>query len=410
MISIEEQEKLKEYLFKRSELIPANGCREWKRRVQTMGYGQATWKGRTFRAHQLAYLAYHRELPRINEQCERLVVRHHPCCKSRACIAEAHLSIGTYKDNAYDKVVSGTATIGEKNPWAKMTDAVALQIISSRFPKGHPQYKTQLERAMGLNVTISMVKGVDSGENWKHLKRDATNPRVPKSKPVCRNTSRHNCATCDEKTAKEIIASKKHKYDPDYKTQQERALLHSVTKSVIRGIDTGRTWQFLPRPAITEFPKPSVIWDEEILAFAFEKVKARCKYDDTDNPFVGSPCLSWQGKLHNGRPVIDVKGKTQLAYILACEYGEGRARPSNLVTRHLCNNQICCEPTHLKFGTRSENGIDVLVHGGSKSIYVTLNVSSRDLTLGYTPNFKSNLDFRRLALNVYLENRRLVNR
>jgi len=53
---------------------------------------------------------------------------------------------------------------------------------------------------------------------------------------------------------------------------------------------------------------------------------------------------------------------------LICEAKYGRHRRQGEVTRHLCSNKICCNPSHLEFGTPTENSKDTLLDGSNKRL------------------------------------------
>jgi hypothetical protein len=168
---------------------------------------------------------------------------------------------------------------------------------------------------------------------------------------------------CTEDVARQVIASRKHKYDPDYKTMAERAQMFGTTVAIVDNLDRGKTWKHLPRPIMKKFAKPEKVWDNKAFTSAFEKVKSKCKYASTPNPFVGSPCLEWHGTLYKGRPVMRIFGKIQAAYVFACEFREGRVHTKNEMVLHKCGNKICCEPEHLRFGKAQENSLDTMKHG-----------------------------------------------
>ena len=56
-------------------------------------------------------------------------------------------------------------------------------------------------------------------------------------------------------------------------------------------------------------------------------------------------------------------GVTKNAHIWSCERSNKRKRLDNEDTRHLCGNPPCVNPSHLRFGTSSENAKDRLLHG-----------------------------------------------
>ncbi|MGU2415998.1 HNH endonuclease [Burkholderia cenocepacia] len=79
-----------------SACIEAPGAKDRK------GYGRKYHKGKTVRAHRLAYCQFHGlELREI----DGLVVRH--SCDNPSCINPEHLLIGTVQDNTDDREARG---------------------------------------------------------------------------------------------------------------------------------------------------------------------------------------------------------------------------------------------------------------------------------------------------------------
>jgi hypothetical protein len=123
------------------------------------------------------------------------------------------------EDNARDKVLAGTHTRGERNGSASITEEIARQIIASRYPKEHPNYKTQRDRASLFGVDLCIINVIDCGKTWKHLERPVFEKPPPKQKRQARNTKQHFNASIDEATVIAIIASHKHRYAPAYETK-----------------------------------------------------------------------------------------------------------------------------------------------------------------------------------------------
>ena len=76
-------------------------------------------------------------------------------------------------------------------------------------------------------------------------------------------------------------------------------------------------------------------------------------------------CWEWQGykRANTGYGKMAISGKTEYTHRVAyVELGGGKLDP-NLEIRHLCNNGSCCNPAHLKQGTRSENVLDQVKAG-----------------------------------------------
>lgn len=381
---------LSDFLSKRSKECTDTGCKIWKLKLTPVGYGTASWRGKSYNAHVLAYLDYHKgNLPRVNEEGKRLVIRH--ICHNKACIAEKHLVLGTCTENANDMILAGNDPHGERSHLSKITEEIAVKIIESYYPPSHPNHKTRVQRAKELNVGYYTVKGIDLNHTWTHL------PRKIEYIPVDKKKRKISCLwsnVVDEDTAKVVLASKKHKYDPSYLTQRERAKLHGLKYSTTRNIDSGFVMGHLPRPTITTFPKPQRSLDD--LKKGFEKVKSKCKYTAENNKHVGTPCLEWQGVLgKNGRPTTSFDGILQSAYIFSCEYHECRFLPKGMHVRHLCNNTKCCEPTHLKMGTALENANDKLIHATQSNFKLNFEMA-RQIRLKYKTEELSHRDLGRM--------------
>ncbi|QMV33390.1 hypothetical protein F1_00027 [Ralstonia phage Heva] len=69
----------------------------------------------------------------------------------------------TRKANAADKEIHGTVPRGERSPRAKITEAIAREILAS----------TETSVALGRRIGIasSTVRAVRLGQNWKHLRQ-----------------------------------------------------------------------------------------------------------------------------------------------------------------------------------------------------------------------------------------------
>lgn len=298
-----------------------NGCLFWTGFLSKTGYGYVTIKDKTYIVHRLSYWIHNdiETIPKNNENGIRLLIRH--LCNNEKCFEPTHLKLGTQFENDYD-------------------DKIA-------------------------NETLK------------------------------RGSSHYNASISEEK-AKQIKLSKKDKSDPEYKTQKQRAADFGVTLHVIKSIDCGKSWAFIPdaNGDVNDIRKLKArnhrqkakdkIWTKEM----FDEAKKRLSdnsvlSDEIKKPFVDTRCQLWTGLVSkHGYGYINVYGKKIATHILACEIKEGKHRPTNLVTRHLCGNKLCCNPEHLEFGTIQENAIDNVKHGKTNVKLTEATVREIRQTLG----------------------------
>jgi hypothetical protein len=160
--------------LKNSAVRNEEGCLLFQGPLDVHGYGVTTLENETMSTHRASYIINVDEVP------TGLVVRHG--CRNRNCFEPSHLKVGTYVENSADKKRDGTDRAGSKNVNTIIKEEQAKQIIASKFPRGHPEYKTRRERSEKYNVPLSIVASIDKGETWTHLhgdtsKRDAKNAR-----------------------------------------------------------------------------------------------------------------------------------------------------------------------------------------------------------------------------------------
>lgn len=82
----------------------------------------------------------------------------------------------------------------------------------------------------------------------------------------------------------------------------------------------------------------------------------------------GDACLPFPyGRDPSGYRKVYWDGKSEWAHIVMCRLAHGEPPTPDHVAAHNCGrgNQACCNPTHLRYATRSENQMDRIVHGTS---------------------------------------------
>jgi hypothetical protein len=82
-------------------LMGPRGCWIFAAGVDRFGYGRLFWKGKTHRAHRVAYTVARGELPSGVEVCHT--------CDTPRCVRPDHLFLGTRRENANDMGRKGRA-------------------------------------------------------------------------------------------------------------------------------------------------------------------------------------------------------------------------------------------------------------------------------------------------------------
>lgn len=106
---------------------PNDACILWPFATSPKGYGRLHYKGRVWAAHRLVLALVTGDAPNGK------MALHSPHCTSRRCVNPLHLRWGSAKNNADDMTVSGTRMKGQYCPSAKISDADAQRIASSKI-------------------------------------------------------------------------------------------------------------------------------------------------------------------------------------------------------------------------------------------------------------------------------------
>lgn len=121
------------------------------------GYRSIKVGGYNFYAHRLAFFLFNGWWPRPNAN--------HSCRGNRWCANPHHIYEGTQKQNMEDKILHGTASVGEKNPRSVLTDVLVLE-LRDRYRRGGVT-TLDLEREIGIDDAA--IGAAITGKKWKHL-------------------------------------------------------------------------------------------------------------------------------------------------------------------------------------------------------------------------------------------------
>ena len=139
-------------------------CWNWKRGVESSGYGRFWSNTRDAQAHRVAYYLTHLEFD------QSLCILHQ--CDNRLCCNPAHLRTGTYLDNNRDCVNKGRFVKaaschkpGSANPASKLTERDVLEIRRRHKPR-RVTYK-MLGKEFGISHTN--VRLIVRRKTWTHI-------------------------------------------------------------------------------------------------------------------------------------------------------------------------------------------------------------------------------------------------
>ena len=130
-------------------------CWLWTGSLCGTGYGRFRINGKLYGAHRVSWLIAGNTIPD-----DKPVMRHK--CRNKNCVRPEHLEVGTYAENAADRIRDGTDARGEKHYRAKLTTEQVLQ-IRERAIENH----SKLAREFG--VAQSMIHNIVNRRRWNHI-------------------------------------------------------------------------------------------------------------------------------------------------------------------------------------------------------------------------------------------------
>ncbi len=139
-----------------------DGCWLWTGLKTKEGYGRFAGG----RAHRYSFLISFGPIP------DGQIVLH--SCDNSSCVNPNHLSLGTHKSNALEKMAKGRGfhARGEASGTAKLTEMQVRLILS------HKGQITQGELAKMFNLSRVQVCRIHNGKSWKHIHTEVMNVKV----------------------------------------------------------------------------------------------------------------------------------------------------------------------------------------------------------------------------------------
>ena len=131
--------------------MPETGCWLWNNCIMHKGYGLLVYKGKTTRAHRLAYKLSTGIDPGNNHVLHK--------CDTRSCVNPDHLYLGSNDDNIRDKVTKGRSLAGTRNPSVKLTVDHVESIRKDT--------RAQRTIAKEYGVSQSAVHYIKVGKTWR---------------------------------------------------------------------------------------------------------------------------------------------------------------------------------------------------------------------------------------------------
>lgn len=147
--------------LKSASEISDNGCWNWKKTINSAGYGNVWFRGKLWVAHRVSFLIFRGEFNPNRMVCHT--------CDNRKCINPEHLFLGDAFQNCQDAIRKGRAKItvsrGEASPNAKLSWHVVGLIRKSSLGSH------KLSQMLGLrrDLVVSVKNNRVWREETKHL-------------------------------------------------------------------------------------------------------------------------------------------------------------------------------------------------------------------------------------------------
>lgn len=135
-------------------------CWLWTGEIATHGGGVLRIGGQILSAYRISYEIYMGEIPKDMCVCHT--------CDVRSCVNPEHLWIGTHAENMADAAKKNRMHPGEQSAQSKLKNEQVIEIVNLYKTGNYSQQ--QIAEMFGVEHTI--ISGIITGKNWKHLDID----------------------------------------------------------------------------------------------------------------------------------------------------------------------------------------------------------------------------------------------
>lgn len=132
-----------ERFWSKVDVKSESDCWNWKKAIDTPGYGAFKINKKKMNSHRVAWILTHGDIPNGLLVCHK--------CDNRLCCNPSHLFLGTYTDNNRDMITKGIIASGKRNgAWthrdellerAKSRSKYAYAKENEKWCSGHQKYE-----------------------------------------------------------------------------------------------------------------------------------------------------------------------------------------------------------------------------------------------------------------------------
>lgn len=321
-------------------------CREWISPNED-GKGRMTFLGKTQVASRVVWMLHHNR-----DILDGQWVRHR--CRTTSCVEIEHLELGTPAENAADRVRDGTEVIGEKHPFASITNEDAKHVALSKLDGP----ASLAERAAKFGVTKAVVKNIDAGDSWKAVLREELT-----EEQKCALAARPRKTVAKRLSSDKVREVKRRLLAKMSPAQCAREL--GVSIGAVYAISSGKSYGHITLKAEEEHSVGGVL-NAKHLARCRRRLRKNTTLVTTAD---GRVHWLWKGKCnHHGYGRASLHGKTTYAHrasFIAFKT-DGARLPVHIQVRHIrCPFRNCINPDCLERGTAKDNANDRIIDGTS---------------------------------------------